>query len=345
MPALNLPLHTSDPITVSGRAPGLAMFLSPPNDPDMGARLGKEKVLLHQADCMVLEGERYGTRTGGVVVGRRYLALEPSSGQAIGALNITIQKKGRKTIAVASNVFVAPEFRRQGVASSLVRRVQEEFPHLSVDNNMTQDGARLFGKDLSAALTPVLVIVHPGSACGSADENLGRDNAAYQRLEMQMTVENWEGAVVVIDGDLSDELSGWRGAWQEWGDTVAKAVERAKEQGLLALRVMGNDASEYNQEDAIRDVVKDHGLTPANAMFTLTGAWVEDNGDGCVHSVREVLEELGFSPTLESPMDLDFSLDNEDDNDNEYESDEDSEEEMEPEAAPAPSPAARRRMR
>ena len=84
-------------------------------------------------------------------------------------------------------------------------------------------------------------------------------------------------------------------------------------------------------------MVKDHGLTPANTVITLTGAWVEDSGDGCVHSVREVLEELGFSPTLESPMDLDFSLETEDD------FDEDEDEEMEEE--PAPAPVARPRFR
>lgn len=313
MPALNLPLHSNDALVVSGPAPGLAMFLLPPNASEVVARLGQEKVLLHQADCMVLEGERYRTRGGDTVVGRRYLALLPSSGEAIGALNVTVQKKGRKTSAVASNVFVVPEHRRQGVASSLVKRALEDYPNLTVDNSMTAEGAKLFGKSAAPSVMPVLVIVHPGSACGSADENLGRDNATYQRLEMQMAVENWEGAVVVIDGELSDELSGWRSAWKDWGDAVDQAVSRAKEQGLLGLRVMGDDSAAYNQQDAIRDVVKEHGLTPENATFTLTGAWVEDNGDGCVHSVREVLEELGFSPVLESPMELDCSLDSEDD--------------------------------
>ena len=337
MPALNLPLHSNDALVVSGPAPGLAMFLLPPNAPELVARLGQEKVLLHQADCMVLEGERYGSRDGGVCIGRRYLALDAPSGTPIGALNVTIKKQGRKTTAIASNVVVAEAFRRQGIASSLVKRALEDFPKMGLDNTMTTDGAALFGRSTESAVVPLLVIVHPGSACGSAEANLGRDCADYQRLEMQATVADWDGAVVVIDGDLSDELDGWRGSWKEWGQTVAKAVERAKDNGLLSLRVMGNDASEYNQQDAIRDVVKDHGLTPANTVITLTGAWVEDSGDGCVHSVREVLEELGFSPTLESPMDLDFSLETEDD------FDEDEDEEMEEE--PAPAPVARPRFR
>ena len=141
---------------------------------------------------------------------------------------------------------------------------------------------------------PILVIVHPGSACGSADMNIGRDNADYLRSEMTALILGWEGGVVVIDSDLSDELcETWRRSHRELGEAIEQAVDRAKSQGKLALRVVGNDGGEYTQMDAIRDIVHTHQWDPTHIAVTLTGAWVDNDGDGCVHSVREVLEKLG----------------------------------------------------
>lgn len=70
---------------------------------------------------------------------------------------------------------------------------------------------------------------------------------------------------------------------------------------------------EYRQQDAARDLVRQYGLTPANTDITLTGAWIDDDGDGCVHSVRETLEEFGFEAKIEDAMNLDFELECEDD--------------------------------
>jgi hypothetical protein len=52
----------------------------------------------------------------------------------------------------------------------------------------------------------LLVIVHPGSACGSADFNLGKFEARAARDTLRGAIEDWEGGVIVIDGELSDEL-------------------------------------------------------------------------------------------------------------------------------------------
>lgn len=174
---------------------------------------------------------------------------------------------------------------------------------------------------------PILVIVHPGSACGSAEENLGRDNADFQRLEMQTLVDGWEGGVLVIDGELSSELDGdggWKKHWKEWGDTVNRALQRAKSAGFVSERVMGDDGSAYNQEDAIVDLVKKHKLTPSNSKITLTGAWVHsEDGGGCVNSVREKLEALGHRPTVEDAMDLDCELEMDDEHESDFEEEED----------------------
>lgn len=161
--------------------------------------------------------------------------------------------------------------------------------------------------------TPLLIIVHPGSACGSADMNLGAEAAEVQRLDMQMLIENWEGGVAVIDGELSDELEGFRRSWQDLGGAITDALDRAQQSGLISERVFGDDDGDYRQMDAARDLVQKHGLTPDKVAITLTGAWIDDDGDGCVHSVREALEALGFQPVVEDAMSLDFELDTEDD--------------------------------
>ena len=156
----------------------------------------------------------------------------------------------------------------------------------------------------------LLIVVHPGSACGSADMNLGRDNADMQRCFMQTVVENWEGGIVIIDGELSDELApnSGRDAWDQWGRALDDAIERAQNNGHLSLRVMGDDGgmSELNQMEAARKVVRDYDLNPENTAITLTGAWIDDEGGGCVHSVREELAALGFEARIEDAMDLDF---------------------------------------
>lgn len=161
----------------------------------------------------------------------------------------------------------------------------------------------------AGAPTPLLIVVHPGSACGSADMNLGRDEADSQRAEMQAFVDQWQGGIVVIDGALSEELgpNSWRRSWREWGESLERALARARERGLLAQRVLGDDGgeSELDQMQATAALVAEHGLTPAQTAITLTGAWIDNDGGGCVHSVREVLETLGFTPTIEAAMDLD----------------------------------------
>lgn len=144
MPALSLPFASPEPPVVTGEAPGLVEFLSPPNAPGMVSRMGEETVRLHQGDAMVVEGERYAI-PGGWIQGRRYLALR-GAGEIVGALNVTVRKEGRKTTAVASNVVVAEAHRRQGIASELFARARAEFPALVADIALTPDGAALLGQ-------------------------------------------------------------------------------------------------------------------------------------------------------------------------------------------------------
>lgn len=157
---------------------------------------------------------------------------------------------------------------------------------------------------------PVLIIVHPGSACGSADMNLGRENADIQRCDMICSINEWRGGVLVIDSDFSDELSGFgmRREWQELGNAIDQALSRASQAGGVSGRIVGNDASDFTQMEAAVQLVHDYGLTPSKTPITLTGAWVHDNGDGCVNSVRDALGPLGFEPQISGAMNFDLDL-------------------------------------
>lgn len=168
----------------------------------------------------------------------------------------------------------------------------------------------------------ILLIVHPDSACGSADFNLGRENAEYQRLEMQCLIQDWEGHIMVMEGGAADELSGFRRAWKQLGEAINQALEVANAQGYIARRITAEDGSDYPQQVAIHDLVKEFGLSPGNAEFTLTGAWIDNDGGGCVNSVKDELEPLGYTVEVQDAINLDFEFDHEDKEDEELEQEE-----------------------
>jgi hypothetical protein len=144
----------------------------------------------------------------------------------------------------------------------------------------------------------ILVVVHPGSVCGSADFNLGVDAGAKARQALIREIQGATGAgVIVIDGDLSDELALEK--YAKLDSAIIRGLERASNQGLISTRVLGHDP---DQVDRIREAVE--GLSPADRAreFVVTGAWYYESdagdadapwGEGCVGSVAAELERLG----------------------------------------------------
>lgn len=100
-------------------------------------------MVFESATLLIAAGKRFKTREGWVQ-GQRYLAKN-DQGTIVGALNVTRFKQGRKESAVASNVFVDPAVRRQGVAAGLLQRALEDFPRLTADSSMSLAGAALTG--------------------------------------------------------------------------------------------------------------------------------------------------------------------------------------------------------
>lgn len=143
------------------------------------------------------------------------------------------------------------------------------------------------------ASNDILVVVHPGSACGSANFNLGTQEASQARASLVDELERWAGAVVVIDGGLSDEL----GDYPALKNALTDALKRAHISGAMSLRVEGEDPE---QEDRIQEVIE--SMAPglqAEAVFHVTGAWLDhQSGGGCVGGVVEKIRALGCTAVV-----------------------------------------------
>lgn len=152
---------------------------------------------------------------------------------------------------------------------------------------------------------PTLVLVHPGSLCGSAESQLGKYEARSLQEGLKYRLDEHEGAIVVIDGFLSDEIHSNLRA------SITDALDRAEAAGHLALRVWGCDAGEPpfegwedlyafgdvpegsvfdGQEEAAKALAA--RIWASNHAIECTGAWARsDMTSGCVTSVMQVLDD------------------------------------------------------
>lgn len=136
-------------------------------------------------------------------------------------------------------------------------------------------------------MTKVLVVVHPGSLCGSANFTLGKTEARAVRDAVAGDLDGWQGSVLVLDGALSDELPDY----PVFLSRLEAAVGRGQEAGF-GLRVEADDP--IHGEVAVR-TLREQGV-PLDAEICLTGAWYEPDGSsGCVTWARDCLVSAGFS--------------------------------------------------
>ena len=175
----------------------------------------------------------------------------------------------------------------------------------------------------------VLVVVHPGSALGSATSNLGGFEARAARDALAWELNHWEGPALIIHGELSDELPLYPAMEQALDDLLW----RNRQAGFVTEAVRGCDNEAHNQEDAIEQWVREQAWDPATS-FVVTGAWYHpEDGSGCVGSVIDKLKSLGYTATVgESPVEMLFEEEEEDD------LDEDPEPEVEAPKPRGPSP-------
>jgi hypothetical protein len=155
----------------------------------------------------------------------------------------------------------------------------------------------------------VLVLVHPGSMCGSARMFLGKSEADGARSAVLEEVAAHLGPIVVIDGFLSDELTSTEQA------IIDEALSSNADAGHLAVRLWGCDAGEApypgwapfgaSMEGAVFEGQEKAAtaIAPrlADHRIFVTGAWAtEDLSSGCASSVLVALREaLGDAAEVE----------------------------------------------
>lgn len=134
----------------------------------------------------------------------------------------------------------------------------------------------------------VLLVVHPGSCCGSAAYNLGAALASEMRDHLVDEVRAWTGDVLVMDGMLSDELSEY--------PTLDAALRDAVKRAAVGHRLFACDAEgEHFTTLLPRYLAQSEWRDPAAHRFMLTGASYDpDDESGCVNATRDALVEMGY---------------------------------------------------
>jgi hypothetical protein len=132
-----------------------------------------------------------------------------------------------------------------------------------------------------------LVVVHPGSACGSADFNLGSVRAEMARRRLVGELEEWTGPVILLSGDLDDEIEDY----PELADALDALRQRALEQGFEPIV---HQAPDPQQTEVMLELLREESALAGCREFVVTGAWYDpDDRSGCVNSVIQVIRESG----------------------------------------------------
>lgn len=168
--------------------------------------------------------------------------------------------------------------------------------HLHLDYLSAADSSRILGfaKRLQVTIdqstlrdSPLLIVVHPGSMCGSANENIGRMAARHFRDSVSSDLRTWKGDLLVLDGDLSEELPNY----PMFAESIDSAVRMAAG-GELRLRLPADDPEHV--EIGVDFVLPRYRFD--NAIH-ITGAWhhFPEPHYGCVTALASALHGAGFT--------------------------------------------------
>ena len=133
-----------------------------------------------------------------------------------------------------------------------------------------------------------LIVVHPGSACGSADFNLGDVKGSQAREKLSNTLFTWEGDVLVIDGELSNELHHY--------PLPSLALKNKTDTG----KVKRTLACSLNDENWVEKACQfvSQNVAPETTVL-LTGAWHEPDGKtGCIDTIEKNLNDMGYKTSI-----------------------------------------------
>lgn len=140
--------------------------------------------------------------------------------------------------------------------------------------------------DQVPAQREVMILVQPGSLCGSANSNLSLDIASAIRADVASDIESWEGDLIVLDGFLSDEIPHYR---------VLDLALRAALEDDGGRRRVRLDADDPDHAEIAVEYLSRVGY-PKGTPISLTGAWFDEaDQEGCVNATRDALTNAGFT--------------------------------------------------
>lgn len=126
-----------------------------------------------------------------------------------------------------------------------------------------------------------MVLVHPGSACGSADFNLGHEGPTA-RHALAREVMAWRDDLLVVDGELSDELL----VYPVMGIALESAADHKER---IMFREVACDMTVDNWPEVVARRFEEMWPGGPHEVH-VTGAWKHDDGSGCVNAVADVLD-------------------------------------------------------
>lgn len=112
-----------------------------------------------------------------------------------------------------------------------------------------------------------------------------------------MEIRAHEGPVVVVDGDLSDELK----YYPDLDKAICETLERQEKLGFSCSRIIADDNTEGSWPEDVALHVKSQ-FKPQK--INITGAWYyPDDSGGCVNAVCAALNDKGYlCEVLESAL-------------------------------------------
>ncbi len=119
---------------------------------------------------------------------------------------------------------------------------------------------------------------------------LGAQAASLMREAIIETLSRHAGALIVLDGALSDEIP----AYGRFADAIDLRIQAHP----LSRRVHACDDVPPHPEHVLPGLLDRLGI-PLSAEITVTGAWYyPDQSSGCVNGVIEILKARGYSPSV-----------------------------------------------
>ena len=141
----------------------------------------------------------------------------------------------------------------------------------------------------------ILILVHPGAACGLANVQ-NKTKADAERDGMCRELAEWKGGILVIDNENSEDIS----AYPKLNTAIRNAVDGATRRGSPAARIFASAKISKDWTGLISKAIRAWGPKP-DTYFEVTGAWYYlRTNEGAVNVVYDLILLMGYQGNISS---------------------------------------------